>query len=157
MAQYSFLTTWLIEAPRERAWDVIEDTLRWPEWWRGVVRVDELATGAADRVGARFAIEWRSRLPYPLEFEFTVDSVERPVSMAGTAVGELAGRGHWRLFEEGGTTAVVYDWQVATTKRWMNLLAPVARPVFEYNHDVVMGWGGVGLARRLGCRLLAAG
>ena len=54
-------------------------------------------------------------------------------------------------------TAVVYDWQVATTKRWMNLLSPIARPVFEYNHDVVMRWGGEGLARRLGARLLAAG
>ena len=65
------------------------------------------------------------------------------------------GRGHWRLFEQDGVTAVVYDWQVATTKRWMNLLAPVARPVFEYNHDVVMGWGGEGLARGgLGSRRL---
>ncbi|MEA2376163.1 MAG: hypothetical protein QOD13_70, partial [Thermoleophilaceae bacterium] len=36
-------------------------------------------------------------------------------------------------------------------------LAPVARPVFEYNHDVVMRWGGEGLARRLGVELLAAG
>jgi hypothetical protein len=46
---------------------------------------------------------------------------------------------------------------VRTTKRWMNLLAPFARPVFEYNHDVVMRWGGEGLARRLSCTLLSAG
>ena len=80
--------------------------------------------------------------------------MDPPRSMAGTARGELEGRGHWRLFEQDGVTAVVYDWQVATTKRWMNLLAPLARPVFDYNHDVVMGWGGEGLARRLGARLL---
>ena len=67
------------------------------------------------------------------------------------------GRGVWRLYEDLGVTAVVYDWQVATTKRWMNLLSPIARPVFEYNHDVVMRWGGEGLARRLGVKLLAAG
>ena len=109
----------------------------------------ELDPGAHGRVGARFEIEWRSRLPYPLAFEFTVDTVDAPRSMEGTARGELDGRGHWRLFEQDGVTAVVYDWQVATTKSWMNLLAPVARPVFEYNHDVVMGWGGEGLARRL--------
>ena len=53
--------------------------------------------------------------------------------------------------------AVLYDWRVSTTKPWMNALGPVARPVFEYNHDVVMRWGGEGLARRLGCRLLATG
>jgi hypothetical protein len=52
---------------------------------------------------------------------------------------------------------VVYDWRVRSTKPWMNLLAPVARPVFEHNHDVVMRWGGEGLARRLGVELLAAG
>ena len=54
-------------------------------------------------------------------------------------------------------TAVTYEWNVRTTKAWMNLLAPVARPVFAYNHDVVMRWGGEGLARRLDCKLLAAG
>ena len=157
MAEYRFLTTWLVDAPRERVWDVIEDAARWPEWWRGVVRVDELDPGGPGRVGGRFAIEWRSRLPYPLAFEFTVDTVDQPRSMAGTARGELDGHGHWRLFEQDGVTAVVYDWQVATTRRWMNVLAPVARPVFQYNHDVVMGWGGEGLARRLGARLLASG
>ena len=136
---------------------MIEDAASWPEWWRGVVRVDELDPGGPGRLGARFAIEWRSRLPYPLEFEFTVERVERPFSMGGSAVGELSGRGVWRLFEEAGVTAVVYDWQVATTKRWMNLLSPIARPVFEYNHDVVMRWGGQGLAQRLGVELLASG
>jgi hypothetical protein len=54
-------------------------------------------------------------------------------------------------------TAVLYDWEVSSTKRWMNLLGPLGRPVFEHNHDVVMSWGGEGLARRLGARLLAAG
>ena len=121
------------------------------------MQVDERDSGGPDRVGARFAIEWRSRLPYPVGFEFTVDRVERPHLMAGSAAGELAGTGVWRLFEDGGATAVVYDWQVSTTKRWMNLLSPIARPVFEYNHDVVMRWGGEGLARRLDARLLAAG
>ena len=53
-------------------------------------------------------------------------------------------------------TAVTYEWNVGTTKPWMNALGPVARPVFEYNHDVVMRWGGEGLARRVGGRLLAS-
>jgi hypothetical protein len=136
---------------------VIEDAARWPEWWRGVVSVDELDPGGPGRVGARFAVEWRSRLPYPLGFEFTVERVDPPCCMEGSATGELEGHGVWRLYEDLGVTAVVYDWQVSTTKRWMNLLSPIARPVFDYNHDVVMRWGGEGLAHRLGVRLLAAG
>jgi hypothetical protein len=54
-------------------------------------------------------------------------------------------------------TAVLYEWHVETSKRWMKALAPVAKPVFAYNHNVVMSWGGEGLARRLGVELIAAG
>ena len=77
--------------------------------------------------------------------------------MRGDAVGELTGTGHWRLFEQDGVTAVLYEWNVRTTKAWMNVSAPLARPFFEYNHNIVMHWGGEGLARHLGCNLLAAG
>ncbi len=105
----------------------------------------------------RYRIAWRSRIPYELEFDFTVHEMDEPRSMRGEATGALSGTGHWRLFEEGGVTAVTYEWNVRTTKAWMNLLGPVARPVFAYNHDVVMRWGGEGLARRLGCNLLSAG
>jgi uncharacterized protein YndB with AHSA1/START domain len=157
VAEYRFLTTWLLEAPRERAWEELNEPKGWPEWWRGVERVDVLEPGGADRVGARYMIEWRSRLPYPLEFEFRVDRVERPQGMEGSAYGELEGTGRWRLFEDGTVTAVLYEWRVHTTKPWMNVLSPVARPVFAWNHDVVMRWGGEGLARRVGGRLLAHG
>ena len=105
----------------------------------------------------RYLIAWRSRIPYELEFEFEVRELDPPGSMFGEATGELTGTGHWRLFEQDGVTAVVYDWNVRTTRAWMNALAPIARRVFEYNHNVVMRWGGEGLARHLDCRLLAAG
>jgi len=105
----------------------------------------------------RYLIAWRSRVPYELEFEFQVEDVDPPCCMSGRATGELSGTGKWRLFEQQGVTAVTYDWNVRTTKPWMTALAPLARPVFEYNHNVVMRWGGQGLADRLGCRLIAAG
>jgi hypothetical protein len=105
----------------------------------------------------RYLIAWRSRIPYELEFEFTVRDLDEPRSMRGEATGELAGTGHWRLFEQDGVTAVTYEWNVHTTRPWMNVIAPVAQPVFRYNHDVVMRWGGEGLAQRLDCNLLAAG
>ena len=157
VAPYRFLTTWLLEAPRRRAWDVLHDATSWPEWWDGVERVEQHAPGDDRGAGGRYTIAWRSRIPYPLEFEFRVDEVEEPHRMAGRAFGDLEGTGVWRLWEEGGLTAVVYDWQVATTKPWMNLVAPIARPVFRWNHDVVMRQGGEGLARRTGGRLVAHG
>ena len=157
MARYRFLTTWLLDAPRERVWEQLRDAVSWPEWWRGVVSVDELDPGDDRGVGGRHRIEWRSRIPYPLAFEFLTDEVDAPRRMAGRAFGELEGTGLWRLWEDAGVTAVVYDWDVKTTKPWMSALSPVARPVFAWNHDVVMRQGGEGLAQRLGARLLARG
>jgi hypothetical protein len=71
------------------------------------------------------------------------------------ASGELEGVGRWRFFrDDGGSTTLFYQWDVGTTRPWMNALAPLARPAFAWNHDRVMAAGGEGLARRLGARLL---
>ena len=53
--------------------------------------------------------------------------------------------------------AVTFDWEVRTTRAWMNALAPLARPLFTESHDRLMRRGGQDLARRLGVPLLAAG
>jgi uncharacterized protein YndB with AHSA1/START domain len=159
VASYRFLTTWLLESPREPVWEAIYDQTRWPEWWRGVEEAEEVRAGDGDGdgVGTVSRLVWKSLLPYRVEFEVTTTRVERPRLLEADAVGELSGVGRWRLYEEGGVTAVLYEWNVATTEAWMNLLAPVARPVFEWNHDWVMARGGEGIARLLGCRLLARG
>jgi uncharacterized protein YndB with AHSA1/START domain len=158
MAQYSFLTTWLLDSPREPVFEAIYDQARWPRWWRGVEEAEELRPGNGDDgVGTVARMVWKSLLPYRVEFEVTTTRVERPHLMEGDAVGELTGTGRWRLFEREGVTAVLYEWNVATTRAWMNLVAPMARPVFEWNHDWVMARGGEGIATLLGCRLLANG
>lgn len=53
MADYRFLTTWVVDAPIERVWDVIYAVERWPEWWPGVQHVTELfhAVGGLDGTG----------------------------------------------------------------------------------------------------------
>jgi hypothetical protein len=100
---------------------------------------------------------WKSLLPYRVEFEVTTTRVEKPFLMEADAVGELSGVGRWRFYEHDGVTAVLYEWNVATSKAWMNLMAPVLRPAFEWNHDWVMARGAEGISRLLGCRLLASG
>ena len=42
---------------------------------------------------------------------------------------------------------------IRDSKKWMQLLNPVARPVFVYSHDHVMERGAQGLAEYLGCEL----
>ena len=153
MAEYSFTTVWELDAPIERVWDAILEVERWPEWWKGVERVELLEPGAKNGVGKIDRYVWKSRLPYELSFDMRIVEVRPPVELRGIAVGELAGEGRWRLFRTGAGTLVRYDWNVATTAAWMNLLVPVARAAFEWNHDAVMRQGGEGLARLLGARL----
>jgi uncharacterized protein YndB with AHSA1/START domain len=157
VADYSFLTTWLLASPREPVWEAIYAQERWPEWWRGVEEAEEVRPGEDGGVGSVSRLVWKSLLPYRVEFEVTTTRVERPHLLEADAVGELTGVGRWRLYEHGGATAVLYEWNVATSKAWMNLLAPIARPAFEWNHDWVMARGGEGISKLLGCRLLANG
>jgi uncharacterized protein YndB with AHSA1/START domain len=155
MAEYRFLTTWLLQAPREPIWDAIYESEKWPEWWHGVVEAEKLEEGDESGVGQYGRYVWKSKLPYRLEFFVRTTKVEKPHLLEGNAEGELAGVGRWRLFEQGGVTAALYEWNVRTTRPWMNLLSPVARPIFAVNHDYVMRNGAHGLAKLLGVPLLA--
>jgi len=155
VAEYRFLTTWLLEAPRERVWDAIYESERWPEWWHGVLEADKLEEGDESGVGQYGRYVWKSKLPYKLEFFVRTTKVEKPFLLEGNAEGELAGVGRWRLFEQGGITAALYEWNVHTTRAWMNVLTPIARPLFAVNHDYVMRNGGRGLAKLLDASLLA--
>lgn len=150
MRPYRLLSTWILAAPVERVWAALDDAERWPEWWPGVERVEPAGFN-------RYRSTWRSALPYALTFDFSVERREAPYLLAGRASGDLAGEGVWRLYEAAGQTASTWEWNVATTAPWMNALGPVARPVFSWNHDVLMRRGAHGLARRLGCELVAAG
>ena len=156
MTRYSFLTTWLLEAPVEPVWDALYDTDAWPTWWPGVRRVEELVPRGPDGVGGVSRFTFRSVLPYNLVFEIRSVRVETNRLLEGVASGELVGTGRWRFFADGSVTAVTYEWNVETTAAWMNLLSPVARPAFSWNHDRVMRAGGKGLAARVGGKLLVA-
>ena len=72
------------------------------------------ATRAASARVSRMV--WKSLLPYRVEFEVTTTRVERPHLLEADAVGELSGIGRWRLYEQDGVTAVLYEWNVATTQ-----------------------------------------
>ena len=149
MASYRFTTVWHIQAPIDQVWDAIYESDGWPRWWTGVESVIQLRPADENGIGGLTRYVWKSALPYRLAIDTTATRVERPSALDGTSSGELEGAGHWRLSEEAGGTLVRYEWNVATTKAWMNLLAPLARPFFTWNHDVIMRWGGEGLRRLL--------
>lgn len=125
-AAYRFPHPWLFDAPREPVWGVVYDAAHWPEWWRGVRRTEIVEPG--DERGE-----------------------EPPSLLVGRARGELTGTGTWRFYESELGTASTWEWQVATTREWMNAAGPLARPIFamEPPPDHAVGRRGRGAANRL--------
>ncbi len=149
MTEYHFVTDWEVPAPVDDVFMALVDSLRWPEWWPGVRRVEEITPGDGYGLGNVRRYVFHARLPYDLTFEMRSTRVEAPTILEGEAHGELAGTGRWILEATEAGTHVRYYWDVRTTRGWMNLLAPIARPLFAWNHDAVMRWGEAGLCQYL--------
>lgn len=147
--QFTLVTDWHFDATIAHVWALIEDVEGWPSWWRAVRKVEMLKAGGADGIGTVRRLTWATALPYTLTFDVELVRVEPGQLSEGRAFGELDGTGIWTLREEASGTHVRYDWRVDVTKAWMRLLAPLLRPVFAWNHNVVMRWGEEGARRRL--------
>jgi len=152
---YQFVTVWRFDAPVEKVWALIEDSETWSDWWKGVLKVEKLKDGDPQGIGAIHRSTWRSALPYKLVFDSETLGIEELKLIEVRAFGELDGAGIWTFAaEDDGATRVQYDWRVKTTKSWMNFFASIAKPFFRWNHNIVMNWGGEGLAKQLNCKLL---
>jgi uncharacterized protein YndB with AHSA1/START domain len=150
VTDYRFETRWRLPASRQDAWALLFDGEGWPRWWPSVREVDVLAPGAADGVGRRLRYHFRTRLPYTLTFEAQLVDVAEPERLVARADGELSGTWTCDLIQDGGDLVVRHVWAVSTTRRWMNVLAPFAAPLFSWNHAALMREGGQGFAAELG-------
>ncbi len=152
--EYAFITRWQIRAPLQPVWDLIYDSLHWPDWWKGVVDVTVIRSGGDNDIGGIRPYTWKSVLPYRLVFDMELTAVEPCKYMRGMAFGELEGMGEWFFEEKDGITYVQYNWNVLTNKPWMNWFHFALKPAFDYNHNIVMAWGAEGLARKLKAELV---
>jgi hypothetical protein len=154
MATLSYTTLWHFKAPLVLVWNEIADPLDWPSWWPSMQRVDQTSPGDPLGVGAVHRYTVKGVLPYTLTFDMRTTAIEAGRRIEGTAVGEIEGSGVWTFSEDEDQTMthVRYDWTIVTKKTWMNVLAPVARPVYRWNHDAVMRAGEQGLRARLATR-----
>jgi len=150
VTQFELVTNWRIAAPLDAVWREIADSDAWPQWWRAVKRVERLSDGDSSGLGARRRITWGTALPYTISFDVEATLIEPMHRLEGRASGELNGVGRWTLRPEDGVTMVRYEWRVELGKPWMRAFAPLLRPVFAWNHNVVMGWGEADLRKRLG-------
>jgi hypothetical protein len=148
-ADYGFRAVFELTALREEVFDAALAPERWLADLHHVRRIERLTPGAADGRGARYRTTVAAASPYRLRWEMTAERVVAPELIAWRAEGDLAGSGVWELEATGAGTRVVSTAHLATTRWWMNLLEPVARPLFVRNHDVVMRAGVETLAGHL--------
>ncbi len=153
---YHFVTIWKIKCSIEEVWEVLHHQEDWPKWWKGVVKVETLKQGDNNNIGKIMRYTWKSFLPYTLAFDMVATEIAEPHILAGTAFGELDGKGRWEIYQDGDTTTLTYDWHVSTTKKWMNKFGWLMKPAFKWNHDIVMKWGAKGLANELKAELVSA-
>ena len=99
MAYYEFLTSWCVDVPIERVYELLADSAAYPEWWKGVTAVEMLEPGDANGIGERARFSWRSTLPYTLQFDSRKTRAEPPYLIEGQATGELEGVGLKRFPE----------------------------------------------------------
>ncbi|APG94564.1 SRPBCC family protein [Sinorhizobium americanum] len=147
--EFHLVTTWAVDASIEDVWRELTTPESWPDWWPSVKEVTLLRPGDESGIGAVRRMKWSTALPYDLAFDMETTRIDPLSLIEGKASGELDGTGRWTLRPDGAVCNVRYDWIVKVTKPWMVRLAFILKPVFRWNHAVVMERGRQGLVRRL--------
>lgn len=149
-SQYYFKTRWLVHAPVSAVYPLINNAEGWPLWWPSVRSVTPI-TAAANSEKQRQ--HWRTPMGYA--FSFDLELLERlpEKRLHAVATGMLEGTGTWTFEDTERGCVVTFIWDVRTNKAWMNQLSWLLRPVFHYNHYLVMEQGRRGLGKMLTCRV----
>lgn len=137
--RYRFRAVWRVPAPSGDVLDALHELDAWTRWWpeiRESHRIDE------DRAVVRV----RSALPYDLHL-LLVRRVDTPTVLEASIHGDLRGFARFRLRPDGpAATRLLFEQEVEAGKPLMRVLAPVARPLFRWNHEAMMRSGARGLA-----------
>lgn len=137
--RYHFITRIELSSSTDEVWETLARSDEWADWWRWLRQVEVLNEGDSDGVGRRVRHTVSSPLRYRLTYVgFVTRVAERSLSRF-EAEGDLEGHGQFRLeVTDTGTTLITFDWLVETPKAWMNLVAPLARPILVWNHHRLM-------------------
>lgn len=155
MSHYMFETEWQLTAPIDRVFDVLIRVDQFAKWWPSVKSSRSIEVGDDNGVGAKAEYTLRSPLGYSMRFETTGIDGERPNRIRSTVRGDLIGTGTYFLTEADEATSVRLNWYVSTTKRWMNLVGGLAKPLLAFSYHHVMREGCAAMASHSGARLLA--
>jgi len=157
-ARYHFLSDFTLTSSRDAVWSTLIAVEEWPSWWRWLKRIEVVQEATSENgVGAVNRLHIGSPTGYGFRFEGEITDVDRLCRIDMILSGEIVGRVRYLLSDDpSGGTNVSYAQLVETPKWWMNLLAPIARPGFNWNHDKLMTDFGRGLAMTSGGELAKA-
>jgi hypothetical protein len=156
-AQYHFVSEFTFRGDPERLWETLLDIRDWPKWWSWLKRIDVLREAASsDGVGAVYRNVIRAPTGYGLTYDTEVTAIDRLRRIDVDSRGDILGRGRFIVRSRSdGTVDLAFVWLVATPKAWMSFLAPIGRPVFNWNHDKLMTAFGRGLAAATSSELVS--
>lgn len=138
-SKYHFITWIELGATSQQIWDTLAKSEDWVSWWRWLEHAEVLDPGNANGVGHRVRHRVTSPLRYRLTYVGSVTVAEEALMSRFEAVGDLEGVGQFALEPAGSeSTLITFHWLVETPKPWMNLLAPLARPLFVWSHHRLM-------------------
>jgi hypothetical protein len=139
LTHYVFRSVWQVQAPLADLIPVLNDIESYPAWWPEIRAVRPLGDD-------RFEVVARSFLPYELRFVSEAAADEpTPGVINARLSGDMEGTVRWTVEQLDAGCRLVYDQEVTTHKRLLNVMAPVARPGFKANHAVMMRHGESGL------------
>lgn len=158
--RFVLVSRWRLQADAGAVWQLLTDVEAWPSWWRYVRAARRIERAPTSPLGDVVELDWGSALPYGLRLAVTTEVAERPHRLQGRARGDLRGSGTWVLEpvpaagpQHASAVDVTYRWEVELERPWMRALSFLLRPLFEWNHFVVMRAGAQGMAQRLGSPL----
>lgn len=149
MNKFSLTTIWHIPAPLSLVWDAIVDTDNWPGWWQYVIRVEQLSPGMETGLYNIRRYHWETCLPYQLTIDLCITCLVPYRRIETSVTGDLKGQGSCLLSSQNDYTVIHYQWNVCLNKFWMKLIAPLAYPIFKWNHQRVMKQGELSLINYL--------
>lgn len=151
--RYRFQRRIHVDASPADIFPALVETHDWVRWWDHLESVETLAGPPDDPTRRTDRYVVRAPVGYRIEVHGWFVTVDPPQRLEAHLAGDLEGSGRLELHPApGGTTDLHYLLDVRTTRRWMRLLAPMARPLFERNHHRVLSEAFAGLARRLETR-----
>jgi hypothetical protein len=155
-AQYRFVDTWSVPAPIDAVYDIVGDTLRYPEWW-GASFLSVEGDEGPPRPGRRASVVARGFLPYKIRWGAVVREADPPNGFTIDLSGDFEGWGRWILTHAGDVTRAELDWRPEVNKPLIRYLTPVLRPIFAKNHYWAMDRGQEGILRLIERRRAAEG